>query len=311
MPPPLAVRAFIGPFGLRSGWRVLLFFLLTGAIAAPVYFLTHLAPLRGWGIEFPTFCVSVLAATWMVARIEGRPFSSYGLGAIHRARNLASGIASGFLALSLLMALLVALGAFRPSGPDLHGAEIGKWAIYWTVSFLFTSLSEELLTRGCPLFTLSQSIGFWPAAVLLSLFFGAGHIGNRGEESVGIGNAVLAGLVFAYSVRWTGTLWWAIGCHLSWDWAETFFYGVPNSGGAVTPHHFLSGTPAGPAWLSGGTVGPEGSVLATLALVLLAAAVRFTTPRHAAAGLERHRSGEGVGRGPGCPPHDVAMNASS
>ena len=43
----------------------------------------------------------------------------------------------------------------------------------------------------------------------------------------------------------------------------------------------------GPDWLSGGTVGPEGSVLATLVLLLLAAVVGYTTPRHPAAGLGR------------------------
>jgi hypothetical protein len=120
----------------------------------------------------------------------------------------------------------------------------------------------------------------------LSLLFGAGHMGNRGEEVIGIANAVLAGLVFAFSVKWSGTLWWAIGCHFSWDWGETFFYGVANSGGP-SHHHFLSGVAAGPAWLSGSTVGPEGSVFATVVLLLLAAAMRFTTPRYQEAGLDR------------------------
>ncbi len=59
-----------------------------------------------------------------------------------------------------------------------------------------------------------------------------------------------------------------IGFHLSFDWAETYFYGVANSGQTL-PGHLLSSSFSGPAWLSGGTVGPEGSALSTLLLVIL------------------------------------------
>ena len=288
--PNPAVRIFIGPFGLRAGWRVLMFFLFTGAIAAALQWLTRLPLIRTWGSGFPTFAVSVMSATWIMARIEGKPFWSFGLGPVSRMRNLASGLAAGFLGLSLLMGLLIAAGAFHPTGPDIHGAEVARWAMYWTGSFLLVALSEELLTRGYSLFALSQGMGFWPAAALLAVLFGAGHIGNRGEEFVGIANAVLAGLVFSYSVRWTGTLWWAIGFHLSWDWGETFFYGVPNSGGSVSPHHLLTGSPDGPAWLSGGSVGPEGSVLATFVLLAMGAVVRWTSPKYENPDLDRHRT---------------------
>lgn len=301
--PNRVIRVFIGPFGLHAGWRVLLFLLFTAVIAAALQFLTRMPLARGWGSEFPTFFVSVMCATWIMARIEGKPFWSFGLGPVSRLRNLASGVAAGFLGLSLLMGLLMAASAFHPRGPDIHGVEIARWALYWTGSFLLVALSEELLTRGYALFALSQGIGFWPAAALLALLFGAGHIGNRGEEFVGIANAVLAGVVFAYSVRWTGTLWWAIGFHLAWDWGETFFYGVPNSGGSVSPHHFLTGSPDGPAWLSGGMVGPEGSVVATFVLLAMAGVVRWTSLKYENPDLDRKtaqplvrnlRSGAGV-----------------
>jgi len=277
---PPVVRVFIGAYGLRSGWGLTLFLLLSAVIAMVPQYFARRSPFGVWSL-------GVLAATWIMARLDHQPFTSYGLGAVDRGRNLLAGLAAGFVALSLLMGLLVATRAFDPRGPDLHGVASARWALYWMAVFTFTALGEELLMRGYGLFALSQGIGYWPAAVVLSLLFGAGHIGNRGEEIIGIANAVLAGMLFAFSVWWSGTLWWAIGCHLTWDWAETFFYGVPNSGGPVVSTHFLTGAPAGPAWLSGGTVGPEGSVLATVVLVLLAAAVRYTTPRHAVAGLER------------------------
>jgi hypothetical protein len=59
----------------------------------------------------------------------------------------------------------------------------------------------------------------------------------------------------------------SIGFHAPWDWTQTYFYGVPDSGHSL-PGHLFNGNFFGPSWLTSGTVGPEGSVLLTLLLVL-------------------------------------------
>ncbi len=66
-------------------------------------------------------------------------------------------------------------------------------------------------------------------------------------------------------------MWWAIGCHAGWDWGETYFYGTADSG-MIAKGHYLTASPAGQALWSGGTDGPEGSllVLAVILLLLLA-----------------------------------------
>jgi membrane protease YdiL (CAAX protease family) len=109
--------------------------------------------------------------------------------------------------------------------------------------------------------------GFWQAAWLTSTLFGFGHTGNNGENWIGIFAAAFIGFVFCVSIWLTGSAWWAIGCHAAWDWAETYFYGTADSG-LVAPGHLLSTTTAGnPLW-SGGTDGPEGSLL-IIPIVLL------------------------------------------
>ncbi|HEY1339092.1 MAG TPA: CPBP family glutamic-type intramembrane protease [Bryobacteraceae bacterium] len=290
---PRTTGVFIGPFGLRAGWRMTLFLLLFAALSVAAYLpLVPLQPLLGPDSRrlANTFLavVAVLAATAIMARVDRRAFASYGLGTVHRWRNLFTGMAAGFVALSGLMGLLAAAGAYRFDAGDIQGAAVWPWAGYWTVFFLCVGLMEELTTRGYALFALSQGMGFWPSAVLLSVLFGLGHLGNSGEHLMGIANAAMAGLAFAFGVWWTGTLWWAIGAHMMWDWAESFFYGVADSG-IRTPHHFLTGSPDGAAWLSGGTAGPEGSALCGVALALLAASVCITAPRYRAPELERRR----------------------
>jgi hypothetical protein len=114
--------------------------------------------------------------------------------------------------------------------------------------------------------------GFWQAAWVTSTLFGYIHLGNSGENWIGIFAAALIGFVFCVSVRVTGTAWWAIGCHASWDWAETFFYGTANSG-MVAPGHYLITSTAGNTLWSGGTDGPEGSLLVIGVILLLLAAL--------------------------------------
>jgi len=116
------------------------------------------------------------------------------------------------------------------------------------------------------------SSSFWQAAWATSTAFSFFHTNNGGENAVGIFAAGLVGFVFCVSVKVTGSAWWAIGCHTAWDWAETFFYGTFDSGFAPQ-HHLLTSTPAGDALLSGGSDGPEGSVLVVPVLLLLALAL--------------------------------------
>jgi hypothetical protein len=129
-------------------------------------------------------------------------------------------------------------------------------------------ICEEFLFRGYALFTLTTGIGFWPSAILLSAGFGAVHLTNQGETWIGGLSAGLFGFLFCLILRRTGDLWLAIGFHCSWDWGESFFYGVPDSG-FVSPGHFLSSSFQGNKWITGGSVGPEGSVLCIVVLLVL------------------------------------------
>ena len=109
---------------------------------------------------------------------------------------------------------------------------------------------------------------FWQASWATSTVFGFMHTSNGGENWIGIFSAAAIGFVFCVSIWATGSAWWAIGCHAGWDWAETYFYGTADSG-FVSKGHLLTTTPAGNVFWSGGTDGPEGSVLVLGAILLL------------------------------------------
>ena len=130
--------------------------------------------------------------------------------------------------------------------------------------------------------------GFWQAAWVTSTLFGYIHTGNGGENWIGIFAAAAIGFVFCVSVKVTGSAWWAIGCHAAWDWGETYFYGAADSGNVATGH-YLTTAPVGQALWSGGTDGPEGSllVLGVILLLLVALLAIYGRGGSAAPALER------------------------
>ena len=117
----------------------------------------------------------------------------------------------------------------------------------------------------------SSTASFWEAAWLTSTLFGYIHTFNKGETWIGIFSAAAIGFAFCVSVRLTGSAWWAIGFHAAWDWTQTFFYGTADSGN-VAHGHFLTTNPSGAVLWSGGSAGPEGSLLVipTVLLVIVA-----------------------------------------
>jgi len=68
-----------------------------------------------------------------------------------------------------------------------------------------------------------------------------------------------------------------VGLHAAFDWGETFLFSVPDSG-LVAPGHLLNTSLQGPVWLTGGSVGPEGSVMAFGVVALAAAAFALVYP---------------------------------
>ena len=143
----------------------------------------------------------------------------------------------------------------------LRGKGNGIWGVY---------ILAGLGLVPCLLLHLNkaESSGFWQASWVTSTLFGFLHTGNNGENWIGIFAAGAIGFVFVVSIRVTGSAWWAIGCHAAWDWSETYFYGAADSG-MVASGHYLSVTPAGSAFWSGGADGPEGSVLVIGIIVLM------------------------------------------
>jgi uncharacterized protein len=285
-PHPLS-RIFWNTQGLRAGWRLLVYFLIVAGLSAAVVFLIRAtfgiqrgqpSALVFISIEAMEFAV-VFAAAAIMARIEKRSVGVYGLPAREAfAGKFWLGFLLGLAEVSLLIGLIAAFGGYSFGPLALHGHEILRWGMIHLLLFVFVGLFEEFLFRGYTQYTLGEGIGFWPAAFVLSLGFGATHLSNPGEGLVGAASVALVGLFFCFALRRTGNLWYAVGLHASFDWGETFLYSVPNSG-TVMQGHLSDSLLHGPAWLTGGSVGPEGSVFCFLTMGLQFLVVMLLFPK--------------------------------
>ena len=281
--PSYAHTLFLGPDGLRSGWGfafyVLTFYLLQ-KLVVDLASSWDLGSSGLWSMMLEESCnlFAAVIPALVLARIERRPWKAFGLpGKQAFGRLFWIGALWGFAGISMLMFALYGLHAFAFGHIALHGARVLRFAAFWAVMFLLVGLFEEFLLRGYSQFTLTRGIGFWPAALVLSCAFGLIHLRNGGEQWRGLLAAAFIGFFFCLTLRRTGNLWFAVGFHAAWDWGETFFYSVPDSG-MIAPGHLLSSSLRGSDWLSGGSVGPEGSVLCFVVIALVWIAFERTHP---------------------------------
>ncbi len=276
---------FVGPNGLRAGWRVLVFVALFAVLFGSFVLIraggpqgfreqyrnqSHITitPLVMGGSEAITLLFLSLAALIM-GKLEHRKFGEYGL-PLRKVlgKDFWIGSLTGLLTISGTLLAMFLLHGFRATGLAIHGKTIVSSLMGWGIAFLLVGLVEEFLFRGYIQYTLSSGIGFWPAACVMSGLFGLGHFFNSNENAVGSIAVVMFGLLLCLFLWRTGNLWCAVGFHLGYDWGQ-MFYGVPDSG-IVPYHNLLDSTFSGPQWLTGGMVGPEASVLTPMALLVVA-----------------------------------------
>ena len=297
---------FVGSEGLRAGWSILIFVLVFAAVLRIGLFAiqkTHLITLPtdadpdislSFGfVNEVLSAVAVLLATWVMSKIERRG-RSYGYGGPRKLKLFLAGLGSGLSLISLLVFTLWKSGVLVIGSRLIFGVDVLRYGSLWFLAFCLVGLFEESLTRGFLLYTLtrglaalyrsffktahSTTLGFWSAAVVMSVIFYLGHTSNPGESPVGLLAVFVGGMFFCYGVWRTGSIWWGIGMHAAWDWGQSFLFGVADSG-IMVQHHLLAAHPQGKPLLSGGTTGPEGSILIVGVLAFGTLVVFFTLPR--------------------------------
>jgi membrane protease YdiL (CAAX protease family) len=195
---------------------------------------------------------------------------------------LLQGLLWGLAGVAATLGAIACFGGYRVSGIALSGTALAYYLPLWLAVAVVNGLAENLAIMGYPLFRLAGDTGWVPASLLVAALFAVAHLGNPGENLLGIAQVFLIGVTFATTIWLTGDLWLSVGIHAGIVLAEDLIFSVPDSGALYTGHLLISRL-TGPAWLSGGDAGPEGSVLALpvfgLLFVLLWIVYRSRPPR--------------------------------
>lgn len=217
-------------------------------------------------------------ATWVVGfRVLGLRPSQLRWAPVRRGvPGLAIGIALGAATagLALLAAVVLANSHWSRDAGGLgdYLTQVAKTALVLAPA----ALSEEVMFRGIPLVLFAAAIGRGSALVLVAgLIFALFHGLNPGITPLGLGNIALAGIFLGVAFYAPGGLWTAFGTHLGWN-ATLAALDAPVSG-LPFGIPYIDYRAGEPVWLSGGHFGPEGGLLATVAItVALLVTVRWT-----------------------------------
>ena len=245
-------------------WKWILLFLL--AVILGFIGLVLLKGLRFHPVLI-MLCPVVLLALYAggVRLLEGEPAKDLAF------RRMVPDVAGGWLVGALLMSaavgIIAACGCMRFVPGDFTWIrQMGAFC-----ACMNTAVGEEMLFRGVLYRWIDERWGVVPALIVSSLLFGLIHLGNANAtvwSSVAI--AIEAGLLLGAAYKWSGTLWFPIGIHWTWNFVQGKVFGISVSGGGVN-HSFWKAETSGPEIITGGAFGVEASIVMVILGVALSA----------------------------------------
>lgn len=223
-------------------------------------------------IGVATAVLAVLAYAWVVRRTERREPREVGRGGAVAA--VGRGALIGVAMCGAVMAGIAWLGDYEIDGLGSATGAVGLFGF-----MAAAAVTEELIFRGVLFRIVEERTGTWVALALTGVVFGASHLFNPYASSWGaIAIAIEAGFLLAATYAATRTLWVPIGLHFGWNFALAGVFGAGVSGNDAA-EGLLDATASGPDLITGGAFGPEGSLCAVAAGVLLTAAFLWLAHR--------------------------------
>jgi len=211
----------------------------------------------------------VLFFLW-VKYVEKRPLSSVGLRGVTPVKTFMCGHMVG---IGLMLVIVTGIGMFGgysagSIAPALT-SPIGLFHIMLLlVGFAVQSSIEEFVFRGWLLSVLTRKFNLLTAILVSSILFMLMHFDPKAPWTDNIGVLVFSFFACAWVVK-TGNIWGVMGWHAGWNWITAVGFEVPVTGLDVgTPALLVQLTPVGNELLTGGNMGPEGSIITHVVLIL-------------------------------------------
>jgi membrane protease YdiL (CAAX protease family) len=214
-----------GAAGARHGFYFLLVFLALVVVVALVFFplshglLAHSEDDDGLLGTLVGSIAAVWATRFAMGSFEARRFADIGLHWDRDGRrSLSLGFLVGFAGAVVVILVPVAMGLGKIQADEASKADLRNF-VALLVMFLVQPLAEELVVRGYLFQTLIRRFTVVPAIVGTSALFAVMHVGNPSASALSTWSTFLVGVVLAFAVCRSGSLWLATGFHTGWNLA--------------------------------------------------------------------------------------------
>lgn len=272
---------------VHAPWRIAVFLAVAAAVANPLVLLLDATDIRilESSLVNPLVAFGFILALWVVARgLEGRTLADYGLGLSGRwLTDAAAGAAIGIAVMSLMVMIQIVAGGLEVTGIGWTDLEVplGVAVAGQLGRYLAGSLFEEAVTRGFLLCLVAEVVRGWGFGATRSVLgawgftsalFGVLHLFNPGATLLSAVNLTLIGGLLGLGMVLSGSLAIPIGLHAAWNITQNVLFGRPNSGKPAVATILVT-EDWGPEVFTGGSFGPEASLLVLPAAIIGAALV--------------------------------------
>lgn len=255
---PMIFVLIIGGFALSDA------FLFKTVLGNP-----QIAPLYKNFYQLTIGFSSMILLLWLWIRFfEGRKFFTIGFTKKDAFKKYIKGFLIGFLMLTAVIGLMAIGGYINFDVEKISfGTDILWIALIMLIGYIIQGASEEIIFRGWQMQVIGARYRPWLGVVISSVLFAILHGLNSGVSILAIINIVFFGILLALFVLRQNSLWAACGWHSAWNWGTASIYGLEVSGSEKLGS-ILNVSSSGPEYLSGGSFGPEASVITTLVLII-------------------------------------------
>lgn len=223
-------------------------------------------------------CAALVAGIVLLRFAEHRPAGDLGFALNRKAPvQFGAGMAVGVAGLAVACLLLVVVGAIRyePEGGTVAGWV--KTTVQALLIFAIPAAAEEAMFRGYAFQKLVDAFGAIAATIMASALFAWAHRHNPSINGFALFNIGAAGVMLSVAYLRTGSLWFATGLHLAWNWTMATLFDLPVSGLRLFDTPLYDAVDRGPVWFTGGSFGPEAGVSGLLGITLITVCVVLMT----------------------------------
>jgi len=272
---------------IKYGWLRAILFFITALIASAIFtFLGMMILAAVFGLDFSAVATNardfikdiglpanitvsffgflgMLGVAWVFrVFVDKKTFKSLGFAFSDYKKDLLIGLIVGFILIASGFIILLLMGNLSIISSNINIPLLLGYVLLFTIA----SLNEEIMIRGYILNNFSESMNKYMALIVSSLLFSAMHLANANVTLGSVLNIFLAGILLGIYYVHKQNLWFPISLHFAWNFFQGPIFGFEVSGVDVTG--VINQEIQGPDLLTGGTFGFEGSVIATLLMVI-------------------------------------------